>query len=175
MSKIPAIVAAAVFLAGAGEATVLLPADLGELSRNARLIARGRVAATDARWTGDHRRIETVVTLEPENLLKGSHNGELQFTVPGGELGRYRSIVLGAPHFVVGQRVVVFLAGRDTVPYLLGWAEGVFRVVESANGAVVTPPPNVRVPQAAAPRGFSARIPLTSFEQIVRGFAGGAR
>ena len=41
--------------ASAPHATVLLPADLGELSREARAIARGRVVAVDAQWTDDRR------------------------------------------------------------------------------------------------------------------------
>src|SRR5262245_60719845 len=48
----------------AAGATVIVPADLGELSHDARAIARGRVVAVDGRWTDDRRTIETIVTLE---------------------------------------------------------------------------------------------------------------
>src|SRR5471030_1063946 len=71
-------------------ATVLIPADLGELSRDALAIARGRVAAVDAQWTEDRGTIETIVTLEVESYLKGSLGSTLRFRVPGGELGRFR-------------------------------------------------------------------------------------
>src|SRR5438874_13804364 len=37
--------------------TVLLPADVGELAREARTIARGRVTAVEGRWTDDRRAI----------------------------------------------------------------------------------------------------------------------
>src|SRR5437762_7031533 len=73
-------------------ATVLLPADLGDLSRDARAIALGRVVAVDARWADDRRSIDTLVTLDVDAYLKGSLGSPLQFHVPGGELGRYRSI-----------------------------------------------------------------------------------
>jgi hypothetical protein len=33
---------------------------------------RGRVVALNARWTDDHRSIDTIVTLEVERYLKGS-------------------------------------------------------------------------------------------------------
>ena len=42
-------------------ATVVIPADLGELSRDALAIARGRVAALDAQWTEDHGTIVSIV------------------------------------------------------------------------------------------------------------------
>src|SRR4029079_633222 len=84
-------------------ATVLIPADLGELSRDALAIARGRVASLDAQWTEDRGTIETIVTLEVESYLKGSLGPMLRFRVPGGELGRFRSIVVGAPEFAVNQ------------------------------------------------------------------------
>ena len=48
-------------------ATVLLPADLGDLSRGAYAIARGSIVAVDSRWTSsDHRSIETIVTLRAD-------------------------------------------------------------------------------------------------------------
>jgi hypothetical protein len=51
------------------------------------------------------------VTIDVEESLKGSLGRTVQFLVPGGALGRYRSIFVGAPQFVV-ERVVVFLGWR---------------------------------------------------------------
>src|SRR5450432_385908 len=117
-------------------ATVLIPADLGELSRDALAIARGRVAAIDAQWTEDRGTIETIVTLEVESYLKGSLGARLRFRVPGGELGRFRSIVVGAPEFAVDQRVVVFLGAQGpSVPHLLGMSQGVFRMARAADNS----------------------------------------
>src|SRR5205823_6080241 len=93
---------------------VFLPGDLGELSREARAIVRGRVAFVAPRWSDDHRRIETLVTLDTCAYLKGGLGDPVQFTVPGGQLGRYRTITVGAPEFAVGQQVIVFLGGRGT-------------------------------------------------------------
>jgi hypothetical protein len=163
-------------------ATVLVPADLGELSRDALAIARGRVVALDGPWTEDHGTIETIVTLEVESYLKGSLGPVLRFRVPGGELGRFRSIVVGAPEFAVDQRVVVFLgANGPSVPHVLGLNQGVFRVSRSdAGGWLVTPP----VPAAAAVsgsvrlvRGDPSRraVALDAFEQSVRTLARGVK
>jgi len=161
-------------------ATVVVPTDLGELSGDALVIARGRVVALDARWSGDRRRVETLVTLEAERYLKGAFGPVLQFRVPGGRIGRYRSVLVGAPEFLVGQRVVVFLGARGpAVPYVLGLGQGVFRVVPGAGGWVVTPP--VILPASGGParivRGDPARrpMPLADFESRVRALAGVGR
>ena len=81
-----------VFLASPRSArgTVLVPADLAELSRDARAIVRGRVVALDPRWSDDRRSIETIVTLDVEGYLKGTFGQTVQFRVSGGTLGRFR-------------------------------------------------------------------------------------
>src|SRR3954447_5333300 len=112
MTRLFSILAVSMLVVLPASATVLIPADLGELSRDALAIARGRVAALDSQWTEDHATIETIVTLEVEGYLKGSLGSTLRFRVPGGELGRFRSITVGAPEFVVDQHVVVFLGAN---------------------------------------------------------------
>ena len=162
-------------------ATVLVPVDLAELSREAGAIVRGRVTATESRWTADRRAIETVVTMDVDASLKGALGRRVQFIVPGGTLGRYRSLMAGAPEFVVGQRVIVFLGWTGpSYPHLLGLGQGVYRVVpdRERRGWLVTPP---AITAAAGParvvRGDPARRSLTlaDFEQRVRELAGDRR
>jgi hypothetical protein len=158
-------------------ATTLVPADLGELSRDARAIVRGRIAAVDAQWTWGRRTIETIVTLDVETYLKGALGDEVRFRVPGGLLGRYRSVVVGAPHFVVGQRVIVFLGAHGpTVPYVLGLSQGVFRVNPTASGEWLVSPTAV-LPSMQGPvvRESLTRRPTTlaEFERNVRVLAAG--
>ena len=102
--------------------------------------------------------------------------------MPGGELGRLRSIVVGAPAFEVDQRVVVFLGARGpSVPHLLGMSQGVFRMTRASDnsGWLVTSP--VLLPASAGSvrlvRGDPSRraIALADFEQTVRTLAGGAK
>lgn len=165
-------------------ATTIIPADLGELSHDALAIVRGRVAAIDAQWTEDRGTIETIVTLEVESYIKGALGPALRFRVPGGELGRFRSIVVGAPEFAVDQRVVVFLGARGpSVPYVLGLSQGVFRVVRAADraGWWVTPPATLPLAAGARAvpivRGDPSRraLPLDEFEQRVRDLARGVK
>jgi len=163
-------------------ATVFLPTDLGELSRDARAIVRGRVAAVEARWTDDRRGIDTIVMLEVESYLKGAFGPTLVFRVPGGDLGRFRSIVVGAPEFAVDDRVVLFLGtSGPSIPYVLGLSQGVFRLVRASDnsGWLVTPPGVFPSSGGVVPivRGDPARrpMPLAEFESRVRALAGGAR
>jgi hypothetical protein len=174
-----AVVGVVLLLAGfrPADATVFLPADLGDLSREAYAIARGRIVSTDSRWTGsDRRAIETVVTLETETWLKRDLGGTIQFRVPGGRMGRFRSLVVGAPSFERGQEVIVFLgAAPPALPYVLGLGQGVFRVAEGNGEVVVTP--SAVLPHSGAParvvRGDTSRrpMPLSEFEARVRTLA----
>jgi len=171
-----------VALALPARATVLIPADLGELSREALAIARGRVAAVDAQWTEDQGTIETIVTLEVDGYLKGALGSTVRFRTPGGELGRFRSVVVGAPEFAVGQRIVVFLGARGpSVPHVLGLNQGVFRLARAADnsGWVVMSPAlwpatagDVRIVRGEASR---RPVPINDFERRVRALAGGAK
>ena len=163
-------------------ATVLIPADLGELSRDALAIARGRVIALDAQWTEDRGTSETIVTLEVESYLKGGLGSTLKFRVPGGELGRFRSIVVGAPEFAVDQRIVVFLGARGpSMPHVLGLSQGVFRMARASDnsGWLVTSPVLLPATTGAVRvvRGDPSRraVALTDFEHTVRSLAGGAK
>jgi hypothetical protein len=179
MHKTSIIAALILALGGGARATVVVPADLGELASDARAIARGRVVAVDARWTDDRRTIETIVTLDVESYLKGELGSEVRFSVPGGSFGRYRNIVVGAPQFAVGQRTIVFLGAHGpTVPYLVGFSQGVFRIVRGADGsAVVIPPPVMPSVNGPIIRGSVARqpAPLAAFERDVRALVAGGR
>ena len=156
-------------------ATVLVPTDLGELAREAQVIARGEVVAVESRWTDDRRTIETIVTVVPESYLKGQLGQTLQFRVPGGTLGRFRNVVIGAPRFATGQRVIVFLGtAGPQVPHVLGLNQGVYRVgVSPAGDAWVSPPPVMPGVTGAIVRGAASRVPspLADFERDVRAMA----
>jgi hypothetical protein len=140
---------------------------------------RGEVIAVDGRWAGaDRSAIETIVTLKSEASLKGPLGSTVQFRVPGGRLGRYRKIVIGAPQFSPGQHVIVFLgASVPSLPFVLGLSQGIFRIVAGSAGMVVTPPAVLPVAGPPTPivRGDPERRPmkLTEFEARVRALAGG--
>src|SRR5436190_6861997 len=90
-------------------ATVLLPADFTTIVTDSPIIVHGRVTDVSSFTTGPRRSIESVVTLAVIDTLKGTPARTMLFRVPNGQVGRYRRIVVGAPEFVEGDEVVVFL------------------------------------------------------------------
>jgi hypothetical protein len=169
-----ALIVAASCLGMTVQATVLVPVTLNDLAREAGAIVRGRVVAVESRVALDRRAIETIVTVEAEQTLKGSLGASVQFVVPGGSVGRYRSIVVGAPVFSVDQRVIVFLGWQGpSYPFLIGFSQGVYRIQSDGAGVSRVTPPPISLPSspaAAIVRGDPNRrpMPLVEFEQQVR-------
>lgn len=159
-------------------ATVLVPADLGELVASAQSIVHGRVVAVEGRWAeGRRRSIETLVTLAVEDHLKGQFGPEVTFRVPGGQLGPYRTMMPGAPAFTEGDDVIVFLTARGpAVPWLVGLGQGVYRVGVTSDGVrrvrAGVPVARNDTPQRVI-RGTTnpAALDLQAFESEVRTLA----
>jgi hypothetical protein len=156
-------------------ATVLLPGDLGDIARSATAIVRGTVVDVRSEWADSRRRVETVVTLRVGESLKGDMRGLVSVKVPGGVLGRYRSVTVGAPSFHEGEEVVLFLGAEPpALPYLIGLGQGVFRVRRDvrSGAALVTPPALLSDPARTlrVTRGDPSRGPMTlrQFTDTVR-------
>jgi hypothetical protein len=133
------------------------------------VIVHGVVTSVDAQTVGSRRTIETVVTVRVVDALKGNVESTTVFRVPGGEVGRYRRVMVGAPEFREGDEVVVFLAGRaPSMPMPFGLNQGVYRVVREAGRAMVTP--LVADGSARVVRGDPARRPFAveAFAATVR-------
>ena len=147
--------------ASSSQALTLIPADFNEMVAGSHTIVHGRVVDVHAQTTtGAARTIESVVTIAVIDAIKGAATREVTFRVPGGRIGRYRRVLVGAPEFVDGQEVVVFLSGSSpALPKPFGLSQGVYRV---ADGVV---------------RGDASRHPLaiSDFVRQVRTVAGGAR
>lgn len=146
-------------------ATVLVPAEFREVVNGSEIIAYGRVIETIAESSDDRRRIDTLVTLQVSTYLKGGPGETLVFRVPGGQVGRYRSVFVGAPRFAVGDETIVFLNVRDgELPFVFGLNQGVFRVqLDRTTKRRMVVPAGV-LAQSGAPeivvRGAPARRPM---------------
>ena len=172
----PILVLLCLAAARAAQGLVVLPVDLDDLVTSARLIVHGTVVGVRPQLAQDRRQIETLVSVEVSTYLKGDFGPEVTFRVPGGELGRYRTVIIGAPTFAPGDEVVLFLGARGpVVPYVLGLSQGVFRVVRDVgpDGGLVVP----GIPSEPAPpltimttRGAVGRqpVPLAQFLASVR-------
>jgi hypothetical protein len=161
-------------LASPAAATVYVPVDFREMVTASQAIVHGRVVDVRSEPTLDRLMVVTYVTLDVDNQLKGGSAKSITFRVPGGQVGRYRRIIVGAPQFEEGDEVVVFLSARGpSIPYLFGLSQGVYRVARTAEGGAVVTPPAVMARGVGAERvvrGDPARrpVPLASFARDVR-------
>lgn len=148
-------------------ATTLLPADFPQMVSESQLIVHGRVVQVDGELVGSRRTIESRVTIQVLSSIKGQSAAELVFRVPGGRVGRYRRIFVGAPTFTAGDEVLLFLKGRaPALATLYGLSQGVYRVSRVTGDPIVMPVPALeRV--AGTLRGDPARIAL-SLDEFTR-------
>ena len=158
------VLSAVAIATAAPRATVLLPAEFREIVGDSQIIAFGRVVDAVPELSDDRKRIETIVTFEVETYLKGGSGETLTFRVPGGQVGRYRSITVGAPVLDSGTEAVLFLRKPDNgLPYVFGLNQGVFRVQRDAQTQrrLVVPPLLARGETAErVVRGAISRRPM---------------
>lgn len=164
-------------------ATVYLPAEFAEMVAASRFIVHGTVVDVRSNPTADRRTIATHVTVAVADALKGSPGEAVTFRVPGGQVGRYRRLVVGAPEFDRGDEVVIFLTARGpSIPYLFGLSQGAYRISRAGGSPLVTSPSIFDGhPRAGAlspiVRGDPARtaMPLAEFTREVRAIVERAR
>lgn len=167
---------AVVLLSAVLGATVVIPIEFRELVTTSPVILHGRVTDARSAFVDERRSVETFVTVTVDEYLKGNLGDHVTFMVPGGEIGRYRTVFVGAPEFHEGDEVVLFLktpAGR--LPFVVGLSQGVFRVLPDASSGrrmVTTPIVMGRASGDAEPivRGAVTRqpLPIESFRDAVR-------
>src|SRR5689334_15053902 len=125
------LVGGAMFVGGARElrATVLVPAEFHEIVSGSQIIVYGRVAAVRAEWSDDRSRIDSIVSVTAGTYLKGGPGSTVTVRVPGGQIGRYRNVMIGAPQFQTGDEAVFFLTAFGTsVAHIFGLNQGLYRV-----------------------------------------------
>lgn len=165
-----------VVAASRAEATTVIAKDFGALCAEAELIFVGTVAAREARWSDPQRQaIETVVTFTDLTWLRGGPQAEVELRFGGGELDGLHEAVAGVPQFTVGDRRVVFAHAGHLVSPIVGFNQGLFRVVAGADGPVVLDADGKAVTgvgRAALQRGAvddrAAALPLDAFLARVR-------
>ena len=159
-------------IAAVAQATTIIPADFNEMIAGSQSIVHGSIVDVRSQMTGARRTIETVVTVAVIDTMKGPSATRVLFRIPAGQVGRYRRVMVGAPEFVEGDEVVLFLSGRaPAMPMPFGLNQGVYRVSHRDGSTFVTP----LVPAQAGRvvRGDPARRPVTvdEFARQVRAVA----
>src|SRR5262249_39781885 len=142
------------------------------------VIARGKVSDVHSDWIDGRRAIETFVTIDVSEYMKGDLGPSVTFRVPGGQVGRYRTVFVGAPEFKAGDEVVLFLKPMPpSTPIVVGLNQGAFRAVADARtGRPVVAAPIVMGLAGDSPtpvsvvRGDPSRRPLAidAFRDAVR-------
>jgi hypothetical protein len=165
-------------------ATVVLPADFKDVVAGSQVIVHGRVVDVRAEWLEGRRRIESIVTIEAGTYLKGGPAAHVTVRVDGGQIGRYKSMTVGAPEFAPGDEAVFFLTARGpSMARIFGMGQGVFRIRTDPGGRRIVVQPAL-LSDGHGPvtlrRGDPARqaVPLETFAVQVRDVmaqAGGAR
>jgi len=153
-------------------AVTVAPLSFEELVRQSSSVIYGRVVEVRGQWTDDRRAIDSLVTVEVIKGLKGTAGRELTLTIPGGQVGRYRNLLPGAPAFARGDLAVLFVTARGArLPITTGFTQGIYRVVrDTASGEVLVTPPVVEAAGQPIRRGDRRRkpVPLATFESAVR-------
>lgn len=157
-------------------ATIVAPVDLSQLVRDAHTVVFGRVADVSCVHVAG-RFSDSLVTLTPVTVLKGEVGSAVVFRVPGGESGRFRTVVVGAPVLDEGDEVVVFLAGDPPrVPHLVGFSQGLLPVIrDDAGRAILLVPPAAPSPGERVTTGGGAARVMTvpTFTEHVRAILDG--
>ncbi|MBX5484890.1 MAG: hypothetical protein IRZ16_23970 [Myxococcaceae bacterium] len=134
-------------------ATTVLYQDVPALARQADAIVRGTVVRQQSRWTGDHRRIVTDVSVRVEDVWKDTHPEDPREVVlirqPGGVVGDIGQRVDGFPSFHEGEAVLLFLERRPDGSFVVsGAAQGKYRIERSADGKEELAIPDAHVADA---------------------------
>lgn len=163
-------------------ATVLVPIEFRELVTVSSTIVHGRVVDVRADWVDGRRAIDTFLTIDADEYLKGGPGETVTVRVPGGQMGRYRTIFVGAPEFQRGDEVILFLRGNvSSGAFIVGLSQGAFRVAPDRSGRrMVTAPVLMGKPgdqHEAVLRGDVSRRPLAvdAFRDLVKRVMAGGR
>jgi hypothetical protein len=160
---------------------VVVPVEFHEMIAASQIIVHGRVVDVQSYETAGRRTIESLVTVQVVQAIKGDgvtgpgDTGRLvHFRLPGGQVGRYRRVMVGAPQCARGDEVVLFLKGRaPAVPMPYGLTQGVYHVSRAADGRATVMPTMIAGADRVV-RGDPARRPidLAAFTSFVRTVAG---
>jgi hypothetical protein len=174
MRQLISAVVMATLISASVSATVEVPVEFGEMVQGSQLVVHGRVVDVRGQQTGDRRSIETIVTVAVGDAFKGRPGDTVTFRLPGGEVGRYRRVIVGVPRFASGDEVIVFLrGGPPALPTVFGLSQGLYRVARTSDGHAVVAPALLAAPATGAERvvrGDPARqpLPLDVFARAVR-------
>ena len=175
-NSLSALVLIAALSTASVDALTVVPMTFEQLVSEAAAVVYGRVAEVRGQWTSDRRSIDSVVTVEALQYLKGDLGPVVSLRLPGGEAGGVTNVLPGTPTLRDGELVVLFLKARGpALLTTLGLGQGVFRVVRDPRSGtmLVTPPPLKESAAGRVIRGAADRraLSLDAFASTVRSTA----
>ena len=112
-------------------ATTVVPPTFNQLVGQAEIIFQGTVTEVRSVWEGEgaQRHIDTYITFQIDNSLKGNPGRSYTIRVLGGTVGEDTMEVTCAPKFQVGDKQILFVEhnGQQFVP-LVGIMHGQLRI-----------------------------------------------
>jgi hypothetical protein len=118
-------------------ATTVIPPSFDQLVVQAQLIFQGTVTNVRSQWAGEgaNRHIESYVTFQVEEKLKGTLGESYVMRMYGGTVGEDSMGISDAPEFNVGDHDILFVEnnGTQAIP-LVGIMHGRFRVQRDTSG-----------------------------------------
>ena len=117
-------------LSGAS-ATTVIPPTFEQLVGQAEFIFQGTVTNTQSVWTGEgaQRHIETYVTFQVEDNVKGQAGASYTIQLLGGTVGDETLEISDTPKFKVGDRDILFVEhNNDQFVPLVGISYGRFHI-----------------------------------------------
>jgi hypothetical protein len=120
-----------------GMATTVIPPTFEQLVQQADVIFQGTVTNIQSIWSGEgaQRHIDSYVTFQVEDSIKGNANSSYTIRMLGGTVGSETMEVTDAPKFNVGDRDILFVEHNEEqfVP-LVGIMHGRFHVESDETG-----------------------------------------
>lgn len=110
-----------------------------EMARRSAVVFEGRVTDVSSRWNAEGDAIETLVSFDVLDVVKGRHNGRsMTLRFLGGRVGEVEMSVSDAQLPVPGEHGVYFVRSRDesAIHPLYGWSQGHFLAVDDPQNAV---------------------------------------
>lgn len=166
------VLAAVVTGTSRADAHVTVPSTFRDVVASADTIVRGQVTDVRTEVTAD-REVRSLLTIAVEALLKGDAGSFVTVVLPGGDLGRTRVVMVGAPRLRPLDRGVFFLTrASDGLYRPVGLSAGIYRLRAGPGAAAVVYPPPDAGSAATGPivRGDPTRRPLgvAEFDALVR-------
>lgn len=158
--------------AGSALALTLQLTSAEKLAADSDLIVAGRVVSVEYAWEDETRRaINTLLTVEVDQYLKGSGTAAVVVRQLGGRIGNFGDEIPGVPQFETGEEVLFFLVSYRGEYWIHSMALGAFRVLTDDSGQKLVynnlPDVNVIDPHTQQPLRGDAVFGVTGLGEFI--------